>query len=120
MEKHKLLILATTIVIAASLLPSCSRSRNLIIIEDFIVGTEYEILLVDGKEPNRIKHGVFVTYVPFVYVNAGEHALTLQLRDKSDSHGITNDPIELKHDFKKGLRYRIVDSNSTPNIVETD
>lgn len=95
----------------------CSNAaEESIVVKDYIVGSPYEIVSVDGKAPKRQEHGMFVTYVPFVLVSEGEHLITVKLND------LVNDLksekiIELTVNAKKGKTYSIQDRNGKPILV---
>jgi hypothetical protein len=98
-------------------LAGCDDYSEKAIIEDYVVGAPYEVLKVDGNEPKRIPHGIFVTYVPYVYVDQGKHELSLQRRDRPfDSKD--NPVVKIQIEVSGGKRYRIFEMNNEPVIKE--
>lgn len=80
------------------------------VIEDYVVGSPYEILLVDGKPVERIQHATFVTRVPFVVVDGGEHILTMRKRNEptfNPRNEYIGEPFEIRVFLESGAEYRI-------------
>ena len=108
--------------LAVLLLLTCFGSAvvakdDLVVIEDYVVGGDYEIIEVDGHPPERAKHGLFVTVVPLVLVAPGPHALTL----KGNKAGLVPDNGENEQLFitvVNGKRYRLVRENGSPSLIE--
>lgn len=82
-----------------------------ITIRDYVVGSKYKIVKVNGLKPNRIKHGFVTSRVPLVYVDEGKHILLLESRD--DNSLIFSLDIEIK----AGVQYRIAEFNGKPKLA---
>jgi len=82
-------------------------------VEDFVGGSDFEILQVDSRAVERAKHGAFVTVVPYAYVSEGNHTLSVVLHRQPEPRG----GIDLKYSFERGRRYRIATVNDQPKIV---
>jgi hypothetical protein len=117
-NKLKAIAIFFIIVITLLIVTPFSLFGNKAFIGDYIVGSPYEVVSVDGKPPERAKHGIAVTVVPLVKVTEGKHTLTLQEKD-IDSKNI-NDPIEnVEINVKARKRYRLVTVNGLP-VVELE
>ena len=88
-------------------------SGGRICVEDFIGGSDYEILRVDAHAVERAKHGMVVTIVPYAYVSPGGHKLTVALHRQPEPRDI----IELDFVFERGKRYRIATESGEPKMV---
>jgi hypothetical protein len=103
---------------------SCSGINKGIVIEDYIVGSPYEIVAVDGKSPKRAKHGMVTTVVPLVLVSEGKHVLTLKRSSlKADDGGIHKEagpPIDIDVHLFEGHRYRVIEKDGKPVMVIDD
>ena len=91
--------------------PDWSGSR--IYVEDFVGGSDFEILQVNLEAVERAKHGAFVTVVPHAYVSEGNHTLTVGLRRQPEPR----DRVDISFNFERGKRYRIATENGKPKIV---
>ena len=56
---------------------------NRVIVDDYIIGSPYEIIEVDSKPVERLPHGLIVTYVPLALLPVGEHKLKLKHHSRS-------------------------------------
>ena len=50
------------------------------IIRDYCLGYEYEVLTIDKKPVDRVKHGKLVTRAPVIIVDPGSHTFGIQKR----------------------------------------
>jgi len=115
MKNIRSLILAIFVLVT---FPSWGGNEANIAIEDYIAGSVYEIIQVDGRAPERAKHGMFVTVVPIVLVSEGTHRLTVKYNNiKLDQKAEKTDDIVVE--VKKGNRYRLEQKDGKPllNIV---
>ena len=113
MEKSRTFTFVLLICSVSSLWAENDKS---IIIEDYIVGAVYEVIEVDGAPPERAKHGMFVTVVPFVLVNEGSHRLTV-IYNNIKTGQKDEKPVGLTIDVHKGKRYRLVQEDGKPKLV---
>jgi hypothetical protein len=117
-NKLKVIVIFFILIFTVLLVTPFSLLGNKAFIGDYIVGSPYEVVSVDGKPPERAKHGIFITVVPLVKVTEGKHTLTLQVKD-IDSKNI-NAPIEnVEINVKARKRYRLVTVNGLP-VVEPE
>ena len=91
--------------------------EGLAIIEDYVVGGDYEVIKVDGHPPERAKHGLFVTVVPLVLVAPGTHTLTLKT-NKADLLPDNGKNELLSITVVNGMRYRLIRENGNPSLIE--
>lgn len=114
-NKFKPLLIVSVFIIAVVLFTPFSLLSNKAFISDYIVGSPYEIISVDGNPPERAEHGLIITVVPLVKVSAGKHKLTLQEKDMYSKN--INAPIK---DFiinvEARKRYRLDKVNGQPVI----
>jgi len=106
-------------LLLASFVSVAYAENELVVIEDYVVGAEYEVIEVDGQPPERSKHGLFVTVVPTVLVTPGLHTLTLTL--KRTEFGFM--PSESENEVisitvANGARYRLIRENGKASIIE--
>lgn len=89
------------------------------VIEDYVVGSTYEIISVNGELPNRRKHGIFVTIVPLVLVSKGRHEVLV--RERNDRFGEDVNPkykdYKLNINVEANKTYRIVENNGKPSLI---
>lgn len=117
-----LLILATT---------ACGTSKDFVwgedynfydgyaTIEDFVVGSDYEIISVDGAPPERQEHGRFITVVPLVKVKEGIHVLTIRPYEfEFGKTSSSSEILEMTVLLEKNGRYRLMKKNGIPTLIK--
>lgn len=118
MNYRKVIGIFFILVFTVLLVTPFSLLENKAIISDYIVGAPYEVVSVDGKPPERAKHGIVITVVPLVKVTEGKHILTLQEKDINSKN--INAPIEnVEINVKARKRYRLINVNGLP-IIELE
>lgn len=120
MYKHIILIIFSVLFLFG-----CSKSseNRSIQIEDYVLGSPYEIVLVDGSPPYRAESRFFVPIVPTVLVSEGTHILTVRLSNLYIiMHGETlpqdRSPVQLRINVSPNRTYRIVDLNGNPKLIK--
>ncbi|MDH5767205.1 MAG: hypothetical protein OEZ38_14415 [Gammaproteobacteria bacterium] len=105
------------VVLISTILLACQANKNEIIIEDFVLGADYEVIKVDGNPVKRAKHGSIATVVPVVLVSEGIHNLTVKY-NKISLNNKEYDPVDIQVEIKQDKRYRLVNKNEKPTLVE--
>ena len=114
MKKISLILLSLILILS---LTNCDKYQSKVIVADYVTGSKYEIIEVDGGAVERIQHGLVVTRVPFVILEQGEHSLTLR-----EWHGnVESNQSQTTNIFvnvKKGLRYKLVEKDGKAILIE--
>ena len=87
-------------------------------VEDFVVGSEYEIISVDGHPATRLAHGKMVTIAPVAVIPEGEHTMIARLSEYGLDKSNNNVPIRMNISVKKDGRYRLEEINGSPSLVD--
>ncbi len=87
-------------------------------VEDYIIGSEYKISLVDGKTPTRLQHGKMVTVVPLVVIPAGKHVLTVIPFDSINPNKKLAESTELSVTINKSGHYRLKTVDGAPTLID--
>jgi hypothetical protein len=116
---NKLLFLTITIMFS---LYGCSYkyTNKVVTISDYIVGSPYKIIAVDGKRPKRSEHGFIVTVAPLVLVNEGKHILTVRQTNMEVNRDEIGSAIDIEVELTVGNSYRIINSNGKPVLIIDD
>ena len=89
-----------------------------VVIEDHIVGADFEITHVDGLPVERREHGWIVTKVPYALANPGKRLLTVTDTDASSDSEASAKEYTMETEILKGVRYRIErDKDGQPNLL---
>ena len=88
---------------------------NNVVIEDYIIGSKYELLLVDG-EPVKRSRGYIYSKAPYALVAPGKHVLTVKVCNFFDNKDY--EPQQLQVNIESGSRYRIVDRDGKPVLLQ--
>ena len=96
-------------------------SDRRVVVEDAIVGRDFHIVSVDGREVERKKHGLFSTVVPLALIEPGERTFSLVPRSSTGVvHHANEDVIEFKATIFKVGRYALKrDEEGEPALVIT-
>lgn len=107
--------LISIIILIFSSSPSLGSDNN-IVIEDYIVGAEYEIVAVDNNPVVRAEHGQYVTVVPNILLSKGLHRLTVRyINPKTNIKD--NTTIDIDVEVKEGNRYRLINDSGNPKLI---
>lgn len=96
----------------------CGNSKKPIIIEDYIVGADYEIVEVDDKPAERAESWLLITVRPLVLVSDGTHHLVIRYVNSKDFPRTKSIPENFTISVREGKRYRIVRKNGKPFLIE--
>ena len=79
-------------------------------VDDYVVGSEFKILEVNGESVDRVEHGWIITRVPKALVPQGKNRLKVEEVDDGVIH-------EIDANILKGLRYSLESNEDGSPVV---
>ena len=96
---------------------SCTKYHSKAKVADYVTGSKYEIIEVDGGSVERIQHGLVVTRVPLVILDEGGHLLTLR-EWQGTIQSEESQTIDIYVSVKKGQRYKLIEKDGKVLLIE--
>ena len=87
-------------------------------VDEHIVGSECEIISVDGQPVTRLKHGHMVTVAPHVVIPEGEHTIVVRVSELGLDKPRNSITTEMKISVEKDGWYRLEESDGVLALAD--